>query len=114
MKSKIAVCAVVAVVVVVNSGCLVNHSHRTIVRQTEPLYAVSFDSPQSKEVYEDFVDSWMEREEDLSKSSFAIPFLIGTEHSKVTSENAVRNDIALRFDADGDGLITQQEANVFR
>ena len=105
---------VVLVVLALNSGCLINHSHRTILRQTEPLYPVAFESAESKQIYEEFVEGWIEQEEEKSKSSLAIPFLIGTEHCKVTAENAVRNDVAARFDANGDGLISLQEARVFR
>ena len=94
------------------TGCLLSHSHRTVLRQTELLQPVTFESDESKSVYESAVSSAMSSGN--SKASLAIPFLVGLERTKSVAENAVRNDVAQQFDMDGDLHITDAEAQHFR
>ena len=96
------------------SGCLLNHSHHVVVRQDEPLYASYFESDHGREVYEGYVRNQIQNNSKNSRSSFGIPFIISAERSHRIAENAVRNDAAIRFDRNSDGLISDEEASRFQ
>ena len=48
-----------------------------------------------------------------SSASFGIPFLIGLSKETVPSQNAFYNDQIGRCDINGDGIISNQEAEAF-
>ncbi len=103
-----------ALVLVCCSGCLLNHSHHVVLRQDEPLYAAYFESEDGRHIYENFVRNQISNKSKQSESSFGIPFIIGAERSYRLAENAIRNDAAIRFDQNSDGLISDVEASAFQ
>jgi len=94
------------------SGCLLSHSNHSVVRQAEPLQPFSFQSQQARQRYESQVEHSIEQGLDDSHSSLAVPFLLGLERSRKLSQSAVRNDVAVRLDVNGDGVISDQETSV--
>lgn len=94
-------------------GCLLNHSHHTVIRQGEPLYPIAFETDAARTCFEEYVEQARTSSANESHSSLSIPFLLGLQRSKSVSESAIRNDAAVRFDANADGTISDYEANVF-
>jgi len=92
---------------------LLNHSNHVVLRQGEALQPMAFESDEAREIYENFVCGWQDNDNNQTKSSFGIPFIIGTQRSRKLAENAVRNDASIRFDRNLDGIISDQEAAVF-
>lgn len=105
------ICAL-SVVCVTQCGCLVSHSHHTVVRQGEPLQRIAFQSQQAKIAFEHHVKRELENGNNQSSSSLAVPFLLGLERSRKLSEAAVRNDAAAFYDANTDGVIDDGEVSL--
>lgn len=104
--------ALSAAICCTSTGCLLSHSNRVVLRQTESLQPVTFESDESKSIYESAVSSAVASGK--SEASLAIPFLVGLERTRTVAENAVRNDVAKQFDMNGDLYITDAEADHFR
>ena len=47
-----------------------------------------------------------------SHASLGIPFIVGLEKSQKVAPNAIRNDVATRFDINGDRHISDDEASL--
>jgi hypothetical protein len=85
-----------------------------VIRQGEPLTAITFESIEARSTFEDATRSAMNDDANESHSSLGIPFLVGLQCSKTVSPNAIRNDVAIRFDLNGDRHISDHEAAVQR
>ena len=94
------------------TGCLLVHSNHTVLRQNEPLHQPTFESEETRNAFEQYVNSEFENESNISSASFAIPFIVSLSRSKTVSENAIRNDIAARFDINRDNHISDHEASL--
>ncbi|MEM7785562.1 MAG: hypothetical protein AAF623_19600 [Planctomycetota bacterium] len=94
------------------TGCLLNHSNHTVVRQNEPLRRITFESEQSRAVFEQSVSQALKDRSNRSSASFSIPFLVGLEKTKSIATNAIRNDVMAMFDIDGDAHISDYEASL--
>ena len=99
-------------VILFSSGCLVNHEHRSIVRQDEPLYPITFESEQARVAFEACVETACDDDHYESNSSFGVPFIVGISRSQMTSETAIRNDTATRLDVNGDRHISEYEVSM--
>ncbi len=95
-------------------GCLLNHSNHTVVRQEEPLRGVTFETENARQVFEATAEAALEDDSNQSHASFGVPFIVGLEKSKSIAPNAIRNDVATRFDINGDGHISEYEATLRR
>ncbi len=111
--AKIGLISLPIICLVLVSGCLLNHSHETIIRQGEPLYPVTFETEEAHASFEAYVDEAEDNDDNFANSSFGIPLLIGLSRSKKTSVNAIRNDATIEFDINGDGMISDYEASHF-
>lgn len=114
LRSLLMLICAFLVVCVTQCGCLLSHSHHSVVRQSEPLQQVAFQSQQAKIAFEHHVKRELENDNNRSSSSLAVPFLLGLEKSQRLSETAVRNDAAVFFDANADGIIDDKEASLPR
>lgn len=94
------------------SGCLLTHTTHTVIRESEPLQPVTFQSEATRNTFENFVQDALNNDSNQSQSAFAIPFLLGLQKSSKTSENAVRNDAIARFDVNGDRYISDYEISL--
>lgn len=108
----ITTCLLVAMLCVANTGCLLNHSNHTVVRQQEPLRSVTFETEQARQVFEASAEAALEDDSNESRASFGVPFLVGFEKSKTIAPNAIRNDVATKFDINNDGHISEYEASL--
>jgi len=92
------------------SGCLFTRHTTNVVRQNEALRPVRFESEQAQSVFEAGVAETKSRKEGSNPRLFAIPFVLWYSRVDAISDNAAHNDAAALCDANGDGLITLQEA----
>lgn len=104
--------AIFAILLLPQTGCLLNHSNHTVVRQQEPLRGITFETENARKVFEASTDAAMDNDSNKSHASFGVPFLVGLEKSKSVAPNAIRNDVATRFDINGDGHISEYEAGL--
>ncbi len=102
----------IAVVCLLQCGCLLNHSNHVVLRQGEPLRGLSFQSEETRDIFEQAVDQAKNDDSRKSRASFGVPFLIGLERSRTLGDSAVRNDIGNLFDIDQDGFISDYEASL--
>ena len=93
-------------------GCLFTHTRHTVIRESEPLESVTFESEPTRNAFENHVQDRLNNDSNHSQSAFAIPFLVGLQKSCKTSENAVRNDAIARFDVNGDRYISDYEISL--
>ena len=95
-----------------NCGCLINHSHHTVLRQDEPLQSMTFESEYARSAFEQWVERANDDDSNRSSSSFAVPFIVGLKRSKSVSNNAVRNDVAALLDVNRDHHISDYEVSL--
>ncbi len=103
-----------AILLVFESGCLVVHNSTRIVRENEPLRAVRFESEQAQSAFEAGVNEAKAHKKSQQSVALAVPFLCLFGRSTELSDNAVYNDEVVLCDADGDNVITEQEASAYR
>lgn len=92
------------------TGCLVTHVNRSIVREREPRRELEFESPFAQRTFNQLAFNEKRRNGSASTRMVAIPFLTMHVHSATPSENAFYNDQIAACDTDGDGFITDSEA----
>ena len=114
MRTAIFSTLCLAIFAIIQTGCLLTHSHHTVVRQGEPLRPLTFESAEARETFEAVAEDSAENNSDESRSSFGIPFIVGLEKSSKTSSTAIRNDVATRFDINSDQHISDYEASLQR
>ena len=112
-RSPFALVSLVCLSSFTQCGCLLSHSHHKVVRQGEPLHAVTFESENARSAFEACAQSALSDETNESRSSFGIPFIVGLQRSRKVAPNAIRNDVATRLDLNGDRHITDDEASLF-
>lgn len=95
------------------TGCLVTHVNRSIVREREPRRELNFESPFAARTFNQLAFNEKRRNASASTRMVAIPFLTMHVHSATPSENAFYNDQIAACDTDGDGFITDSEAMSF-
>jgi len=111
-RTRIVTSSLFALICLPQLGCLLNHSNHTVVRQQEPLRSVTFETEHARQVFEASADEALEDDANESHASFGVPFLVGFEKSKTVAPNAIRNDVATKFDINGDGHISEYEASL--
>jgi hypothetical protein len=94
----------------IQSGCLVTHVNRSIVRANEPRRDMQFESPFAQRTFNQLAFNEKRRNDSVSARMVAIPFLTMHVHTATPSENAFYNDQIAVCDTDGDGFITDSEA----
>jgi hypothetical protein len=92
------------------SGCLITHHSTNVVRQDEPRRPVQFESSAAQQAFSARAFDEEAREKAAKTSFFAVPFLLWWSKTNVLSEGAYFNDQVAACDADGDGVISVQEA----
>ena len=92
-----------------SSGCLLSMSHSRVVRQSEPVKAVHFESEYAQKSFQHMAFNDHQRKKQSGKTSVGIPFLLGASYETVLSENAYYNDWVARVDANRDGVISDSE-----
>lgn len=112
LRIKQAVIAGAGLLVLFQAGCLLNHSNHIVLRQDEPLRALTFQSESSRKVFEEAVDCALDEDSLQSHASFGIPFIIGLSKSKTLSSTAIRNDVGALFDINQDGVISDYEVSL--
>jgi hypothetical protein len=95
-------------------GCLIMHNSTRVIRESEPLRPVRFESEQARSVFEDGVSEARAHKKKYESCEFAVPFVCLLSRTSEVSDNAVYNDQVVFCDANGDGLITEQEAAAYR
>lgn len=92
------------------TGCLVTHVNRTVIRENEPRKEPQFESPFAQRTFNQLALNEKRRIAATSTRMVAIPFLTMHVRSATLSENAFYNDQIAVADIDGDGVITDSEA----
>lgn len=95
------------------SGCLVTHVNRSIVRDKEPRRELQFESAFAQRTFNQLAFNEKRRNATASTRMVAIPFLTMHVHSATPSENAFYNDQIAACDTDSDGVVTDSEAISF-
>ncbi len=95
------------------SGCLVTHVNRSVVRDKEPRRELQFESAFAQRTFNQLAFNEKRRDATASVRMVAIPFLTMHVHSATPSENAFYNDQIAACDTDSDGVITDSEAMSF-
>jgi hypothetical protein len=103
-----------AVPLVSGSGCLFIRHATVPVREHEAVRPVQFESEQAKNVFEGGVTEMKAHKEETNAQVRAVPFLFWYSRVEVPSDNAVFNDQAQICDANGDNIITLEEAAAYR
>ena len=106
--------ALAVALLVFGSGCLIMHQSTRVIRENEPLRPMRFESEQARSVFEASVNELKAHKKGPEAQVFAIPFLCFFSRTTMLSDNALYNDQAVLCDANGDSLITEQEANAYR
>jgi len=95
------------------SGCLgVRHTTR-VIRENEQPRPVRFESEQARNLFQAGVNQ-MKAHKETTNFQLSFSLLGWRSQADVLSDNAVYNDEVLACDANGDGLITVQEAVAYR
>jgi hypothetical protein len=104
-----------AAVVVFSSGCLFTRHTTTVVRKNEKPRAVTFESPQAKNIFDGkLVEARTNLNANFSNPRVvAVPFLLWYSSSEVVSDNGIRNDQLAICDANGDNVIALDEATIY-
>jgi hypothetical protein len=98
-----------------SSGCLFTRFTTNTVRKNEKPRAVTFESAQARNIFE---GKLAESRANLSSNTanprvVAVPFLLLWASTDVVSDTGIRNDQLAICDANGDGVITVDEASVY-
>jgi hypothetical protein len=103
-----------AAAVALCGGCLINSSNEKVVQPDAKRVAVDFESEQALATFQKAVAARYAGDGGVvSRSGFAIPFVIGASEKRVLSENAFYNAQVVKADADGDGRLSEAEARVY-
>lgn len=104
-----------AVAIASSSGCLFTRHTTTVVRKNEKPRAVTFESPQAKNIFDGkLVEARTNLNANFSNPRvIAVPFLLWYSSSEVVSDNGIRNDQLAVCDANGDNVITLDEATIY-
>jgi len=94
-------------------GCLISHSQKRVIREGEVRQPIRFESEETALLFNEMATSDEARKSEGSSASFGIPFLVGLSRSSVPSHNAFYNDQVSKCDVNGDGLISDCEAEEF-
>jgi hypothetical protein len=97
-----------------SSGCLFTRHTTNVVRKDEKPRAVTFESPQAKNLFD---GKLVEVRSNLTSMSnpkvVAVPFVLWWSSTEVVSDNGIYNDQVAICDKNGDGVITLDEANIY-
>jgi hypothetical protein len=101
-----------AVVLASNSGCLFTRHTTNIVRKNEKSREVTYESPQAKNIFEGkLAESRTNLGNNFSNPRIiAVPFVLWYSSTDIVSDTGVRNDQLAICDANGDSVITNDEA----
>ena len=89
-------------------------SPRRIERDKEPLRPVQFESEQARQFFLGGVHDLQTHKQSSNVEASAVPFLWLNISDSTLSNNAIYNDQISACDTNGDGIISLQEAIVFR
>ena len=103
-----------AILLVFESGCLVVHTSTRVLRENEAMRLVRFESEQARSVFESGVREMQAHKKNYHSDALAIPFLCLFARTTELLDNAVNNDQVTLCDADGDNVVTEQEAFAYR
>lgn len=98
-------------------GCftLTHYERVDRIRSTEPRLCVNYETPQTAEEFNRAVRKrWQHCGDRKTKEAFCIPFVCSFERSSTLAEDAFFNDQVQACDLNGDGLITDAEARIYR
>ena len=98
-----------AVLCALQTGCLFNSKYERIERRGEPIMPVQFQSDYSRQRFQSVALEETHRNQESSRFTVGIPFLVGLKYQSKPSANAYYNDWVERVDVDQDGVITDQE-----
>ena len=103
-----------AALAVGSGGCLINAEGERIVRRSEDRKAVEFESERG---LIDFQQTVRRRNTRLSRyegeGSFAVPFIIAVDQTRILSENAFYNDQVRAADVNADGTLSDAEVRAY-
>jgi hypothetical protein len=109
-RHRSAACICLLAMMSVQTGCLVTHVNRKIVRESEPRREVEFETPFAQRTFNQLAFHEKRRNASASTRMVAIPFITMHVHSATPSENAFYNDQIAVCDTDGNGWISDSEA----
>jgi hypothetical protein len=98
-----------------SSGCLITRHTTNVVRKNEKPRAMTFESPQAKNIFDSkLVEARANQNPSLTNPRVvAVPFLLWWSSTDVVSDNGIYNDQVALCDANGDGVITLDEATMY-
>jgi hypothetical protein len=104
-----------AAVLASSSGCLFTRHTTNVVRKNEKPRAVTFESPQSKHIFEGkLAESRANLVNNFSNPRIvAVPFVLWYSSTDVVSDTGIRNDQLAICDVNGDSVITNDEAAAY-
>jgi hypothetical protein len=106
--------AIAAVLPLGAGGCLINSGSEKVVDSDAKRLKVDFESEEALTTFQRAVRERYEAGGGVvSKSGFAIPFVIAAGERRVLSENAYYNGEVAKADANGDGKIADAEARAY-
>jgi hypothetical protein len=97
----------------VNSGCLITRHNTNIVRKSEKLRPVQFESAEAKNLFDGKLVQAKSDQGMKNPQVFAVPFLLWYSSTDVVSDNGVYNDQLGICDTNGDGYISDREAMIY-
>jgi hypothetical protein len=97
-----------------SSGCLITRHTTNVVRKDEKPRAVTFESPQAKNMFDAKVVEVRSNLAGMSNPKVvAVPFLLWWSSTEVVSDSGIYNDQVAICDVNGDGVVTLDEANFY-
>jgi hypothetical protein len=96
------------------AGCLINSGSEKVVESDAKRLKVDFETEDGLSTFQRTVRQRYEAGGGVvSKTGFAIPFVIATGEKRVLSENAFYNGEVAKADANGDSKISDAEARAY-
>jgi|GEM_PF-3174829 len=95
-------------------GCLVMGNKTKILRKNEVRTIINFENEEARDLFHSKAKRKISQNKTVHDEALVIPFIVAYHTNAKLSEAARYNDEILQCDSDGDGLVTEQEAKVYK